>query len=361
MLPDLQPSRIESAISLTLTPYDGDQDTVWDNSARYWTREDYALLNSTFSFFATEGATYDIFSSSFFDPFILILYDQNGEVLASDESDRSIYSTYGMDYILDYQAEYTGLHYFSASWDQGNAPAHKYVSVSIYEDLDTIATYGEITDLGTIRDDYISGGSVSDFLRGGSGNDTIYGMGGNDFLYGDDGVDTAVYSGRQNDYTLELSPVQITITDRQSNRDGTDALEGIEFLRFDEDFNEHFSLTTFVQSDNIRAVSIPSFTELYIAYFNRAPDAIGFHFWGSALANGSTLEDLASLFMDQNETRLTYPEGTSNIEFTTSVYNNLFGRVPDQAGLEFWVSALDSGNVSRDQFILEVLRGVQNN
>jgi len=35
------------------------------------------------------------------------------------------------------------------------------------------------------------------------------------------------------------------------------------------------------------------------------------------------------------------------------------GRTPDQSGIDFWVSALDSNAVSRDQFILEVLRGAK--
>jgi hypothetical protein len=52
-----------------------------------------------------------------------------------------------------------------------------------------------------------------------------------------------------------------------------------------------------------------------------------------------------------------YPPGTSNLDFATIVYNNVLGRTPDEDGLTFWVDALDSGMVTRDRFILEVLKG----
>jgi len=42
-----------------------------------------------------------------------------------------------------------------------------------------------------------------------------------------------------------------------------------------------------------------------------------------------------------------------------TVYKNVLGRDPDPDGFTFWVGQLDAGNFSKDQFILEVLRGVQ--
>ncbi|RMD93705.1 MAG: DUF4214 domain-containing protein, partial [Alphaproteobacteria bacterium] len=60
-----------------------------------------------------------------------------------------------------------------------------------------------------------------------------------------------------------------------------------------------------------------------------------------------------------DETRATYPEGTSNSDFAEAVYNNVLGRAPDPLGFDFWVGVLDSGAVGRDQFILEVLRGAR--
>ena len=68
---------------------------------------------------------------------------------------------------------------------------------------------------------------------------------------------------------------------------------------------------------------------------------------------------MALLFADQDETRSTYPDGTSNADFTAEVYGNVLGRSADQAGLIFWTNALDSGAVSRDELILQVLDGAR--
>ncbi|MBM1309631.1 DUF4214 domain-containing protein [Sulfitobacter mediterraneus] len=104
---------------------------------------------------------------------------------------------------------------------------------------------------------------------------------------------------------------------------------------------------------------IDTFIELYIAYFNRAPDALGLYFWGSAFANGTSLDEMAALFLDQDETRATYPTDATNLDFATQVYSNVLGRTPDQAGLDFWVGQLDQGNVTRGTFILRVLEGAK--
>ena len=67
---------------------------------------------------------------------------------------------------------------------------------------------------------------------------------------------------------------------------------------------------------------------------------------------------MARLFAPQLETVAAYPEGTSNLDFATTVYNNVLGRTPDQGGLDFWVGALDNG-YPRDSFILAVLEGAK--
>lgn len=136
---DLSQSKINAAKTLSFEPYEPtgviDSDLLeWDFKASYYTSEDYAILHDEFVFDGKEGATYDIFSRSFFDPFILLLYDNLGNVIATDENKGS----YGSDIIFDFVAPYTGKYYINASWDQGIADAHKFVSVSVYEDVDTI-------------------------------------------------------------------------------------------------------------------------------------------------------------------------------------------------------------------------------
>lgn len=218
-------------------------------------------------------------------------------------------------------------------------------------------------------DDYVRGGTGAELLHGGEDNDSLNGQDGNDTLIGDagddlidggNGIDTAVYSGAQTSYTLTLRPGLVTLQDRRSFENGMDVLEDVELLDFDIDIlGEPFDLRTFGGPTGLSATDFNSFIELYIAYFNRAPDAVGLNFWGTTFANGLTLDRMAELFRPQPETLAAYPEGTSNAVFATTVYNNVLGRTPDQDGIDFWVGQLDSGNVLPDQFILSVLQGAK--
>ncbi|WP_181711332.1 Calx-beta domain-containing protein [Roseovarius sp. TE539] len=214
---------------------------------------------------------------------------------------------------------------------------------------------------GTPGPDSLVGGDGHDTIRGLESDDTLTGNAGDDRLEGGAGFDTGAYSGDQSSYTLTLSrPSATTLTDRRAEGNGTDTLAGMEFLDFDTDsFGGPFELFQVTDTVSLAPEEFESFIELYIAYFNRAPDSGGLYFWGSAFANGFSLEEIASFFIGQPETEAAYPPGTSNEVFAETVYNNVLGRASDAGGLEFWVGALDAEAVSRDQFILQVLRGAK--
>jgi len=210
-------------------------------------------------------------------------------------------------------------------------------------------------DLTAFAGNVIPGSLRDDMLTGSQGPDTITGGPGNDQIDGGPGTDTALYSGNQSSHTLTLSPTSTTIADRRVDGNGTDTLIEMEFLDFE---TSSFDLTKFAGSTDLSAQDFESFIELYIAYFNRAPDAIGLNFWATDFANGTTLEEMASLFVDQDETRSLYPAGTTNEAFVEAFYNNVLGRDSDQSGFDFWVGELENGNSTRDAFILNVLGGV---
>lgn len=233
------------------------------------------------------------------------------------------------------------------------------VALSPVSDAETDDPMNAIV-LGSTPSDIRAGTDGNDVLSGDTTDDTFFGDAGDDVLNGGAGIDTARYSGSQTDFTLLLESGQTRIEDRLASRSGTDTLTDIEVLDFDTDvFDGPFDLSLFGGAASLSADDFESFIELYIAYFNRAPDAIGLNFWGTAFANGTSLSEMATLFIEQVETRATYPEGQSNTDFATAVYDNVLGRTPDQLGFDFWVNALDSGNVSSDQFILAVLDGAK--
>ena len=193
--------------------------------------------------------------------------------------------------------------------------------------------------------------------------DTVEGHTGNDTIDGGLGIDTAVYSGSPTSYTVGLSASGVTVTDRRPDGNGTDQLINVERLDFGDVIpalgTDLLNLERFGGPAGLAPAALESFIELYIAYFNRAPDAIGLNFWGSRFADGRTLAQIAEQFALSAETQATYPPGTSNETFAETVYDNVLGRPSDPLGLAFWVNRLDTGRISRDQFILKVLEGAK--
>jgi hypothetical protein len=176
------------------------------------------------------------------------------------------------------------------------------------------------------------------------------------------GVDTLRVPVDASDVTIVLGPDDVTLIDRRADGLGAVTLENIELIDFDTGvpaFGDALDLQQFGGQTGLEGADFETFIEMYIAYFNRAPDAIGLSFWGTAFANGTSLEEIAALFNDQPETREIYTNTASDIQFAAKVYSNVLGRAPDLDGLRFWTEALDSGAVSRDAFILEILRGAK--
>ena len=139
-LPDLTVGEMAAASRLIFKP-ESVPSNGWDAKANIYGDDSYALLHEVYQFTAIEGATYDVFSTSYFDPYLLRIFDQFGNTIAAnDESDYGwdIFlgdAYYGQDVIFNWIAPYTGTYYVSASWNQGSY--YKYYSLSIYEDIDT--------------------------------------------------------------------------------------------------------------------------------------------------------------------------------------------------------------------------------
>ena len=105
-------------------------------------------------------------------------------------------------------------------------------------------------------------------------------------------------------------------------------------------------------------VSREQVAEIYVATFNRAPDQAGLVYW-STHADFKTIEPIAESFFYQKETQLLYPDTMDNSEFVNEIYNNLFNRDAEPAGLTYWVNALDSGTASRANMIISIVNGAQ--
>jgi|GEM_PF-163521 len=228
---------------------------------------------------------------------------------------------------------------------------------------------------GTDFADRLIGGTGGDTLLGADGDDIFVPGAGSDFLDGGRGVDTVALLGDQSAYTLRLASNGSRLTDRRDDDNGgqgSKTLFAIETLDFETEIDvlqgRPLQLSLLDDAVAVSNSDLEDITELYVAYFNRAPDAIGLTYWASLFANGLDLEQMARGFFDQPETRATYADVLSSDGarltdvdgFVSAVYANVLGRIPDADGFAFWVTALENvPEITPATFILSVLGGAK--
>lgn len=210
--------------------------------------------------------------------------------------------------------------------------------------------------IGDAQDNVLLGDASDNIIRGLAGNDSMTGQQGNDYLDGGEGWDVVIYDTELANITLTMDAAGITVQDRRAEGDGLDTLYDVEVLSYRDG---QLQMSQLAGAATLSADQMMGLVELYIAYFNRAPDALGLNFWGTVLANGASLSDIASQFTTQEETRAVYADVTSTAEFISRVYNNVLGREGEAEGIAFWTNALATEAVARDQFILSVLEGAK--
>jgi len=223
----------------------------------------------------------------------------------------------------------------------------------------TFTTTPELTVLfATDLNDVVSDGAGAQLVRLYEGDDLFLSdLLGDDSIDGGDGRDLVRFdTSAQGDMTLTFNGSVTTVTDR-TNTQGSATLLRVETIEtaggVQLDLDQHDGIGL------ISAADLTTLTELYIAYFDRAPDALGLSFWATAFqTNGFSFDAIADLFFTQPETVALY-SGFSDGDFVTAVYNNVLGRDPDQAGFEFWSGQLANGNVTESGFILDLLAGAR--
>ncbi len=323
------------ALSKFVPPYAG---SPWDLAATAATSSPFAPLEDVYAFTAVANATYDIFSYSYLDPYLITLYDQSGKALAVDrESDAG----YGTDYLASFVAPYSGTIYVEAGWHQGAADVNLAASLAIYADLDTIP-------------------KPSNTINGSNGDDRFLDTRSADLVNGGAGVDTMQYGGKRTDYDIVKSGADLLVYSLVNN-DGVDSLRSVERLSFAD------SVTDTRHSDLAQA--------LYVSYFGRAADTGGLKNFQARLSelnapaspadlsarytSDAGVKSLIDSFASSAESGALY--SGDNKAFVRAIYTNLLGREPDQGGLDFWTGAINAGSLTRANASLSIMAGAQGN
>jgi len=171
-------------------------------------------------------------------------------------------------------------------------------------------------------DDLLDGGSGNDILVGGIGNDRLAGGAGNNVLQGGRSTQGPWEFYLKADDTLTARHQTALFAPGQTER-----------LTLAE-LNASATELAFLGADKPMLSSI---SLLYHAALGRAPDLGGLTFWAQ---DGVTPGTVAAGILASPEWLATSGSASSDAGFIEAVYGNAFGRIPDVAGLAYWLGQL---------------------
>lgn len=232
---------------------------------------------------------------------------------------------------------------------------------------DKISAPGQITiNFGTVienaiggsANDTIVGNNADNNIQGGAGNDTLTGGGGHDVLDGGNGADIALFAGKLLNFSWQLLNGKVIVTDKSGTL-GSDTLINIEKIQFD-DFNINTRVASNAQT--ISKANLTSLQELYVAFFNRIPDADGMNYWITQISEGMSINQIADSFYAaavKFSDQTGYTASMSNDDFVRLVYKNVLGRTgntaPPDADVHYWSQGLNDGSVSKGKLVSTIL------
>ncbi|MBE2262180.1 MAG: DUF4214 domain-containing protein [Burkholderiaceae bacterium] len=101
------------------------------------------------------------------------------------------------------------------------------------------------------------------------------------------------------------------------------------------------------------AISTPDLYKAYLAYFGRPPDLTGLGYFSN-----KTEAEVIATFSASPESQNLF--GSLPIpQQINAIYNNLFNRDAEPAGLEYWTTQLTLGNITLAEASMAILRGAQ--
>ncbi|ARU57525.1 hypothetical protein OLMES_3490 [Oleiphilus messinensis] len=96
---------------------------------------------------------------------------------------------------------------------------------------------------------------------------------------------------------------------------------------------------------------------MYVAYYGRPGDSAGIAYWSGELqAAGGDMTAIIDVFGTSQEYVDRYGSLT-HTEMVDAIYQQIFSRLPDTAGRDYYVGLLDNGDLTSAQLAYEVLNG----
>ena len=170
------------------------------------------------------------------------------------------------------------------------------------------------------------------------------------------GTTSITFNGLRSNYTISSTPTGLSVADKVGTDGTTSVGANIKSLVF-KDVSINLEIST--KANLISSQDLNSIIELYIAYFNRVPDANGLAYWIDQFRAGVSIDKIGESFYAAAliySTQTGYTSTMSNADFVTIVYKNVLGRPsPDKEGLDYWTNALANGTETRGTLIHKML------
>jgi hypothetical protein len=90
---------------------------------------------------------------------------------------------------------------------------------------------------------------------------------------------------------------------------------------------------------------------LYQAAFDRVPDAAGLGYWIKMMDGGASLEQVADGFVGSKEFADLYGANSTDAQFVGLLYQNVLHRAAEGAGYDYWMDSLGNHHVPREQVL----------
>ncbi len=148
-------------------------------------------------------------------------------------------------------------------------------------------------------------------------------------------------AGPRNSYAIKRTSNTFTLTDKGFVGSTTKLTLGQNGIKFAD---MTVNLLIGDKSKTVSAAQLQNLIELYIAFFNRVPDADGLAYWIDQFKGGQSIDQIADNFY---KAALIYSDITkytasmSDADFIKVVYKNVLGRDEvDAEGMSYWSTAL---------------------
>ncbi|HWJ93115.1 MAG TPA: Ig-like domain-containing protein, partial [Telluria sp.] len=194
-------------------------------------------------------------------------------------------------------------------------------------------------------DDIVGSAGGNDQIFGDGGNDIVFGGEGNDFIDGGTGTDILQLSGAdRSGYQLRVAHGQLVVSQRAGGIDGTDTVAGVEVLRF-------MGAAGAPRELDFNASDVATLVRLYDTMFDRRPDEAGLNFWIQESEGGMGAKAIANAFVASAEASRKQPP-MSNQQYVEWLYQVGLERAGQADEVALWTRMLDAGWMDRGEVLL---------